>query len=435
MEPSGQIHRRMFFPLCPFILGRVSSSPSTTPAADHARFLSTRRFGGLDGLRALSVIAVIWHHTSGRPGPWISSQGHYGVDLFFALSGVLITTLLLRERDRRGRISLIGFYIRRAGRIFPLYYLVLATYVALVLATRADTAEGRYFLSKLPAFLTYTSNWFVDLGAGDSVIFYFAWSLATEEQFYLFWPPLLACLLLLRPRRTAHILAALGALIVINQVALASSSSTLAVTILGSLALPILLGAALAVALHSPTGYAVLRSTLGRRWSAPALALTLLASIAVPTPEQVTQVVMAALVAAMCMREDSWIHPVLSCRPVAWVGVVSYGIYLMHMLVANAVRLLLGEQFSVALFAVTTVVVIGVATVSYRMLEAPLIERARALSARHAERVTAAPQRTDAFADRARERRSAEQPRPITRPARLSARRAASGARRVPRSP
>lgn len=336
------------------------------------------------------MIAVIWHHTSGRPGAWISSQGHYGVDLFFALSGVLITTLLLRERDRHGRISLIGFYIRRAGRIFPLYYLVLATYVALVLATRAGTAEGQYFLAKLPAFLTYTSNWFVDLGAGDSVIFYFAWSLATEEQFYLFWPPLLACLLLLPSRRTAHVLAALGALMVINQVARASTSSALAVTILGSLALPILLGAALAVALHSPTGFAVLRSTLGQRWSAPALALTLLVSIAVPTPEQVTQVVMAALVAAMCIREDSWIHPVLSWRPVVWVGVVSYGIYLMHMLVANAVRLLLGGQFSVTLFAVTTVAVIGVATVSYRLFEAPLVERARRLSARYVGRETAA---------------------------------------------
>ena len=372
------------------MIGRVSSSASTTPAPDHAHFLSTRHFSGLDGLRALSVIAVVWHHTSGRPGPWISSQGHFGVDLFFALSGVLITTLLLRERDRNGRISLIGFYIRRAGRIFPLYYVVLATYVALVLATRADTSEGQYFLAKLPAFLTYTSNWFVDLGAGDSVIFYFAWSLATEEQFYLFGPPLLACLLLLRSRRTAHTLVALGGLIVVNQIALVSSSSSLAVTILGSLALPILLGAVLAILLHEPAGFAMLRGTLGQRWSAPALAVTLLVSLAVPSPEQITQVVMATLVAAMCMREDSWIHPALSWRPLVWVGIISYGIYLMHMLVANAARLALGEQFGVALFAVTTVMVIGVATVSFRVFEAPLVERARRLSKRHMERVAAA---------------------------------------------
>lgn len=367
----------------------MPSPAIVVPGSDHARFLSTRHFSGLDGLRALSVIAVIWHHTSGRPGPWISSQGHYGVDLFFALSGVLITTLLLRERDRHERISLAGFYIRRVGRIFPLYYLVLATYVVLVLATRADTPEGQYFLSKLPSFLTYTSNWFVDLGAGDSVIFYFAWSLATEEQFYLFWPPLLAVLLLLSARRTVHILVALGMLIVVSQIASASSSNSLAVTILGSLALPILLGAALAVMLHAPTGYAALRGVLGQRWSAPVLALALVASITVPTPEQVTQVAMASLVAAMCMREDSLLHPALRWRPLARVGVVSYGIYLMHMLVANAVRPVLGEQFGVAVFAVTTVVVIGVATVSFRVFEAPLVERARRLSARRIARVAA----------------------------------------------
>lgn len=368
----------------------MTASPKVAPASPHERFLSTRLFSGLDGLRALSVIAVIWHHTSGRPGPSISSQGHFGVDLFFAISGVLITTLLLRERDRNGRISLSAFYIRRAGRIFPLYYAVLAIYVALVLATRADTSEGQYFLTKLPAFLTYTSNWFVDLGAGDSVIFYFAWSLATEEQFYLFWPPLLACLLLLRSRRTAHVLTALGGLILVNQLALASSSSGLLVTVVGSLALPILLGAVLAVLLHEPAGFAVLAGALGRRWSAPALGAAILASLAIPTPDQLTQILMALLVAAMCMREDSWLHPALRWRPLAWVGIVSYGMYLMHMLVANAVRLVLGEQFGVALFAVTTVLTLAAATVSYRVFETPVTEYARRLSKHRIERRVAA---------------------------------------------
>lgn len=365
---------------------RVPAPQNTTPAPDHAGFLSTRLFSGLDGLRALSVIAVIWQHTSGRPGPEISSKGHFGVDLFFAISGVLITTLLLRERDRNGRISLSGFYIRRAGRIFPLYYVVLATYVVLVLATRAGTPEGQYFLQKLPAFLTYTSNWFVDLDAGNSVIFYFAWSLATEEQFYLFWPPLLTSILLLRSRRTAHTLAALGLLVIVSQVALASSSSSLLATVLGSVALPILLGAALAVILHEPTGFAMLRGTLGRRASAPVLGAAVIASLAVSTPEQVTHIFMALLVAAMCMREDSWLHPALRWRPLAWVGVISYGIYLMHMLVANAVRLVLGEQFSVTLFAATTVLAIAAASVSYRVFETPMVEYARRLSTRRMER-------------------------------------------------
>lgn len=353
--------------------------------AAHARFTSTRYFSGLDGLRALSVIAVIWQHTSGRPGPELFSKGHFGVDMFFAISGVLITTLLLRERDRTGSISLRGFYIRRVGRIFPLYYLVLATYVVLVLATRADTSEGQYFLSKLPAFLTYTSNWFVDLDAGNSVIFYFAWSLATEEQFYLFWPPLLLALLMFRRHRTAHVLTAIGVLILVSQIALASDTDTLASTILGSLALPILLGAALAILAHSPAGFTVLSRPLGHRWSPAVLAALILGSLAVQTPEQLTQVLMALLAISICLREDTWLHPVLRWRPLAWVGVISYGIYLMHMLAANAARLVLGEHFGVALFIVTTIITIAVASVSYRVFETRLTEYARTLSRRQTQ--------------------------------------------------
>lgn len=367
-------------------MGARQKSDST---ADYKRFVSTRFFSGLDGLRALSVISVIWQHTSGRPGPEISTKGYFGVDMFFAISGVLITTLLLREWDRTGRISLRGFYLRRVGRIFPLYYLVLATYVVLVLATRADTPEGQYFLAKLPAFLTYTSNWFVDLGDGTSVIFYFAWSLATEEQFYLFWPPLLLALLMSGRHRTAHALATLAALIVVSQIALAGGSDTLLSTILGSLPLPILLGAALAVAANTPAGFAVLRAVSGHRWSAPALAALVLASLTTDTPEQLTQALMALLAISMCLREDTWLHPVLTWRPLAWTGVVSYGIYLMHMLVANAVRLVLGEQFGIALFVLTTLITLAVASVSYRVLESRLIALARGLARRPAQRVRA----------------------------------------------
>lgn len=362
----------------------MAAREKSDTTAEHANFVSTRFFSGLDGLRALSVIAVIWQHTSGRPGPEIFSKGHFGVDMFFAISGVLITTLLLREHDRTGSISLRSFYIRRVGRIFPLYYIVLATYVVLVLATRSDTPEGQYFLTKLPAFLTYTSNWFVELGEGNSVIFYFAWSLATEEQFYLFWPPLLMTLLLFGRHRTAHALSALGVLILISQIALASDAETLLSTILGSLALPILLGAALAILAHSRTGFAVLRVPLGQRWSSVAIAGLTLASLAVQTPEQLTQVLMALLAVSVCLREDTWSHPLLTWRPLAWVGVISYGIYLMHMLVANAVRLILGEHFGVTLFAVTTLVTVAVASVSYRVLESRLTELARGISRRPA---------------------------------------------------
>src|SRR5215831_19037330 len=104
---------------------------------DDARksYLQTRTFGSLDGLRALAILGVIWHHSaSALPGWPITARGFLGVDLFFVISGFLIVTLLLRERRRTATISLRKFYVRRFLRIFPPYYglLALVTIVALL---------------------------------------------------------------------------------------------------------------------------------------------------------------------------------------------------------------------------------------------------------------------------------------------------------------
>ena len=87
-------------------------APPEPPA--HQGYLETRVFGSLDGLRAASILAVVWHHTPlVYPDLVLSRRGFLGVDLFFIISGFLIVTLLLRERRRSGRISLRGFYVRR----------------------------------------------------------------------------------------------------------------------------------------------------------------------------------------------------------------------------------------------------------------------------------------------------------------------------------
>jgi peptidoglycan/LPS O-acetylase OafA/YrhL len=149
----------------------------------YAGYRSCKRFGSLDGLRAISILAVIWHHT--QPvrfaGSTLSYIGAQGVTLFFAISGFLISTLMLREYERNGRIDLLAFYMRRSLRIFPLYFTVLGIYVLAVLLLERDTEPGKAFFANLPYFATYTSNLFVELR--ERVIFYFAWSLAAEEQF------------------------------------------------------------------------------------------------------------------------------------------------------------------------------------------------------------------------------------------------------------
>jgi len=342
--------------------------------ADFETYVATRKFGALDGLRAFSVLGVIWHHTSGDLGAKFLSNGYLGVDFFFAISGFLITTLLLRERRSTGRISLRKFYVRRALRIFPVYYAVLAVYVALTLVLRRGTDEGQTFLGNLVAFATYTSNWFVDLSHGESVTFYFAWSLATEEQFYLFWPPLLVGLLAICSRRTAPALIALAVLVTAEQLATAfADTSILGWRILTSLSLPILLAAAAAVALDTPRGFAALASVLGRRWSAPVVFTLLVASLFVETGRQLPQVLMVAAVIAVTVSEHTPVHPLFGWQPLVFIGSISYGMYLMHMLSANALRLALESHSGVLLFVSTTALTAGIAFLSFKYFETPIL--------------------------------------------------------------
>jgi len=160
------------------------SAPPTAATA-HAAFRARKYFGEIDGLRAFAIAAVAWNHSGHGP----DNFGHgLGVVLFFVLSGFLITTLLLREESKTGTISLTGFYARRSLRIFPLYFSVLALYVVLVLVVEKGSPEGRQFFSNLPYYLTFTANYFVTWEEGKRTIFYFAWSLSAQEQFYTIWP-------------------------------------------------------------------------------------------------------------------------------------------------------------------------------------------------------------------------------------------------------
>src|SRR6185503_13092808 len=198
-RPRNCVRRHSEWSVVPAKAGTPFSKKQTGPPPSRGRlfrlmsgyqaYRSTKFFGSLDGLRALSILAVIWHHCGWQkvPGEWaLAGTGYLGVHLFFVISGFLITTLLLREKEDTGRISLRDFYIRRTLRIFPLYYTVIGLYVVTVFLFEKNPADAREFFGNLPFFLTYTSNWFVQLEG--RVIFYFAWSLAAEEQFYLVWP-------------------------------------------------------------------------------------------------------------------------------------------------------------------------------------------------------------------------------------------------------
>jgi len=148
---------------------------------------------GLDGLRALAVIAVLLYHAGLA---WIPG-GFLGVEIFFVISGYLITALLLAEWRQRGSIDLKNFWLRRARRLLPALYVLLVVTLAYAVLFLPEEVAG--LRGDVLAALGYVTNWYLVLGhesyfeaIGRPSLLKHLWSLAVEEQFYLLWPPVLA---------------------------------------------------------------------------------------------------------------------------------------------------------------------------------------------------------------------------------------------------
>ena len=163
---------------------------------------------GLDGVRALAVTAVVLYHlgTTGITAPYIAPGGFLGVDVFFVLSGFLITSLLLVERADTGRISIRQFYIRRARRLLPALYAMMAVVAvaAAYLFTRLRRPAPRrpdrrpHLRHQLVADRRRAAR--TSAAATHLPLLTHLWSLAVEEQFYLLWPLVLILLTRLRRR-------------------------------------------------------------------------------------------------------------------------------------------------------------------------------------------------------------------------------------------
>jgi peptidoglycan/LPS O-acetylase OafA/YrhL len=345
----------------------------------YERFRSVRFFGSLDGLRALSIVAVVWLHCWYETPYYprlqavpVLRQGFYGVQVFFAVSGFLITTLLLREMDRYGKISLRDFYIRRALRIWPLYYAVLAIYVVNALVFERGTVRAASFIHYLPSFATFTYTWFISTNWPGGM-FNLAWTLSTEEQFYFFWP---VALRFLRGVWSSVLLIAIIALKLAADHHLTDRvlpPGWLPTRIVVSIAIPICLGVLLAQALHWERGFRLIYRVLGWKWSAPLMLIALLACLAPARPPWlVAALVTTGLVGACVVREDNGLAWFLRLKPVAFVGTVSYGMYLLNSLCMHAVRAVLqqiGLAYPLVIFVFTLAVTVAVAYLSHRYYE------------------------------------------------------------------
>jgi peptidoglycan/LPS O-acetylase OafA/YrhL len=327
----------------------ASTSPADVDGARHAEFLNIRKFASLDGLRCFSILAVIWHHATEM------GKGFLGVQIFFAISGFLITTLLLRERRKFGDVSLPKFYARRSLRIFPLYYAVLLAYVVLVFATQRHTPAGVEFFHHLPFFATYTSNWFVPLGA--QVIFYFSWSLATEEQFYLVVPSIEKYF---RSFAVPILLLALA-------LHLASAFFPLGIVI-AKISTPLVLGVLAAHALDNRKSFKYIAAiTYPKICSSLWLAAVIILAW-INADELLLSIAMTCLVVSSVIRQDHALAWFLDWEPFQSIGRVSYGMYMLHQLCLGFIKKAVPLP-PVALFAVGSVVTYFVAQASYHWYE------------------------------------------------------------------
>jgi peptidoglycan/LPS O-acetylase OafA/YrhL len=349
----------------------------------------------LDGVRAVSIAVVLAFHLEAG---WMPG-GYLGVSVFFTLSGFLITSLLLAEHARAGRIDLRGFYLRRARRLLPA---ALACLAGVGTLGAAGAFGPRDLGPELLGALAQVANWeallrerpYAELFMAPSPVAHF-WSLAIEEQFYWLWPLAMTGVtaLAVRGRRRGHrghlvvpdparrattrVAVALGALF-----ALSAASAPLTARWLGSEAVylaswtrfaEILAGAVLAAVL---AGRGV--PTAVRHLALPALAT--IVALCVLTPSTggwayggglpLFALLTVALVVGL--QAPGPVATALSWRPLTWVGQISYGLYLYHWPV---IVLLDGTRTGLdgpALAALRLGVTFGVATVSYVAVERPI---------------------------------------------------------------
>lgn len=366
---------------------------------------------GLDGVRAIAVVAVLLFHLPARVLP----GGFLGVDVFFVLSGFLITSLLLGEMETTGRLRFGAFYARRARRLLPALLAVLVVSSVLVLTVARDAAA--IFRQDALAALSYTTNWWYIFDErsyfevlGRPPLLQHLWSLGIEEQFYLVWPAVAFFAWKRWGSRGVGVAAISGALLstaLMTSLAVQSdipASADTARLYFGSdtHAMTVLVGAALAVVWRPGTlPRQIPRSAQAAVGIAGGGALLALLAIFMWTTESSAWLfrggfLVVAIITALLVVAAS--HPaarfgsLLGTPVMSWLGTRSYGIYLWHwpiFMVARPDLDIALRGFSAAVMSLG--LTFAAAEVSYRWLEMPI---RRGALGRWRSRLTAGTART-----------------------------------------
>jgi peptidoglycan/LPS O-acetylase OafA/YrhL len=309
----------------------IRAAPGAAETAAVPRRLGRRPV--LDGLRGIAIVLVMLMHQSLLP------HGYIGVDLFFALSGFLITSLLLEEWGRTGAISLRRFYVRRARRLLPCLLLLVGVFMAVDVVFHPFV--GLPAGVRAMTTLTFVNDWFAGLGERGLGALNPTWSLALEEQFYLAWPLALVVLL----RRGAAPVVVLGWLIGAIVLLVAAVPTVEHLLPAYSLyyspldrAAELLIGCAGAIVWRER----LLSRFVGSPLVAVAAVAALLKLLALDSGSPLhiyAAAIGCSIVLILCVleHEDGLLARGIGCAPLRYLGRISYGLYLFNLLVRNLV--------------------------------------------------------------------------------------------------
>ncbi|OYU50187.1 MAG: acyltransferase [Rhizobiales bacterium PAR1] len=370
-----------------------SSAPtfaSAGPESDTA-YKPLAYLAPMDGLRALAVLLVLWSHIPFVPEipftklSWEITQklsiGYFGVDIFFILSGFLITRILLNTLENEGKISLRTFYIKRAIRIFPVYYLCVLFYVAFF------AFDGRSLVS----LLTYSFNYYHALHPTPHPLEH-TWSLAVEEQFYLVWPFLVAMIPAARGKLiTGLFIPSLAAALALAFATLMEGTLAGDMIYMSSLTrmMSLSLGASLAYRENTTSNLSPQQACgiIGLGVSLLLLDFVLRSFRIIPAAGyfQAFALVGFALLSfgavALLLSPDSRLmqkaQSFLTLSPLRYIGRISYGLYLYHYLLLYVLGIQLAETEAKGASGSTVlafiVLTFGLAALSFRFFEEPLL--------------------------------------------------------------
>jgi peptidoglycan/LPS O-acetylase OafA/YrhL len=357
---------------------------------------ASRHIVGLDGLRALAVIAVIAYHLA----PSLLPGGYIGVDIFFVISGFLITTLLITEHTRTGKINLKKFWSRRAKRILPALIAVVCVISPIALLLHGDilVGIGRQILGAL----TFSSNW-IEIVAGTNYfdasnphLFTNFWSLAVEEQFYALWPLVILGALSLsffskRLKRAALLclLLSVGSA-VLMAIIYKQSTATRVYYGTDTHLFGLMLGASLAFwgqaraarfpqrRLQLPLRIPLIRLPIQFLGIVSLIGLiTLMATLSEQSMTTYSgglflASALSTILILATISSHGFLQRLFSLKPLEWIGVRSYGIYLWHWPILTLLRIVLPKAPLWEIAALTCTFTILSAILSFRFLETPL---------------------------------------------------------------